>query len=384
MSEGPERFAALALACAGVSRKQAEDLARSFGSLTAALRATAAELERAGLAPAAARRAGGGGAARAGEEALRATEASGGRALLPGDAGWPAAFDEVSPSPAVIFVLGALPRVPFASVVGARRADAYGLDFARALGSELAAAGVGVVSGGALGIDGAAHAGALCAAGATVAVLGCGIDVRYPPENAQLQDEIAARGALLSELPPGTPPAAAHFPRRNRLIAALGRALVVVRAAERSGSLVTAHEARKLGRPLLAVPGPAGDPLARGTNLLLREGARMCEGAADVLAAMEEGERGREVAVAPEPRAERRRGDGSSPPEAPPHPLPPLPPDEARVFDLLSAVPVTLDAIGRTAALEAARVSAALTRLELLGLAARAPGNTFRRQDPPS
>ncbi|MHB8418501.1 MAG: DNA-processing protein DprA [Myxococcales bacterium] len=307
------------------------------------------------------------------------------RVLLPGDPDWPAAFERVAPRPKQIYVQGSLPRHPAVAVVGSRRADAYGLELARTLGAELARAGYAVVSGGALGIDGAAHAGALGAGGQTVAVLGCGIDVRYPPQHRPLLDEIASRGALVTELPPGTAPLPYHFPKRNRLIAALADAVVVVRAAARSGSLTTARCAAALGVPVLAAPGPAGDALSRGTNGLLRRGARLCESAADVLAVIEHVERHGPLTPALSPDrgegAPLEEDDASSPPgERPGEGAPQIPPIDARVYELLSAVPVTADVLGREAELGAAEASAALTRLELSGLAVRSFGNLFHRQ----
>ena len=175
---------------------------------------------------------------------------------------------------------------PFAALVGARKATAYGLGVAARLARELAACGVGVVSGLALGIDAAAHRGALEAGGRTVAVLGCGPDRVYPARHERLAAEIAARGALLSELPPGAPPLAYHFPLRNRLISALAEAVVVVEARARSGSLITAEHAAEQGREVLAVPGPVDAPESEGPNRLLRDGAAPVLDASDVLRAI--------------------------------------------------------------------------------------------------
>jgi len=301
------------------------------------------------------------------------------RELLPGDAAWPAAFDRVQPRPERLYVVGELPGKPAVALVGSRKADAYGLELARSLGAALARAGCTVVSGGALGIDGAAHAGALAAGGRTVAVLGCGIDVRYPPQHAELLARIETHGGVVSELPPGTTPHPFQFPKRNRLIAALADAVVIVRAAVRSGSLVTAREAAKLGVPVLAVPGPAGDPLSRGTNGLLRQGARLCETAADVLAAIEAVERHGPLTSALFPVD----GDGAARAEAPTavEAAPALTGTDARVYGLLSAVPVHADVLRRHAQLDTAETSAALTRLELAGLAVRTFGSLFHRNE---
>lgn len=172
---------------------------------------------------------------------------------------------------------------PAAAVVGTRRASSYGLEVAAALGRGLAAAGVTVVSGLALGIDAAAHRGALEAGGKTVAVLGCGADVPYPRTNSALYARIRASGALVAELPPGARPARWTFPARNRIMAGIAAATVVVEAAERSGSLITVGFAQDLGREVCAVPGRVTSRIAAGANQLLLEGAHPVRGAADVL-----------------------------------------------------------------------------------------------------
>jgi len=172
---------------------------------------------------------------------------------------------------------------PAAAVVGTRRASAYGLEVAAALGRGLAAAGVTVVSGLALGIDAAVHRGALEAGGPTVAVLGCGADVAYPRTNRSLYERIRAHGAAVAELPPGQRPARWTFPARNRIMAGIASVTVVVEAAERSGSLITAGFAQDLGRDVCAVPGRVTSRMAAGANQLLLDGAHPVRGAADVL-----------------------------------------------------------------------------------------------------
>ena len=176
--------------------------------------------------------------------------------------------------------------IPFVAIVGARAPTRLGLDLARQLAHDLAEHGIGVVSGLARGIDAAAHRGALDAGGVTVAILGCGPEQVYPREHAKLAEEIAVRGAVLSELPVGAPPAKHHFPLRNRLISALARAVVVVEARARSGSLVTARHAADQGRDVLAFPGAVGAPTSEGPNQLLRAGAWPVLDVSDVLAAL--------------------------------------------------------------------------------------------------
>lgn len=175
-----------------------------------------------------------------------------------------------------------LSRVAVA-VVGARAASRDGLAIAAQLGADLARAGVVVVSGLARGIDAAAHSGALDAGGTTVAVLGTGIDLVYPTENRELHDRIAAAGLLVTEFPPGSPPEAFHFPRRNRIISGLSKAVVIVEAREKSGSLITARLAADQGRDVMAVPGPSLYGQNKGSHALLRDGAKLVESAVDIL-----------------------------------------------------------------------------------------------------
>jgi DNA processing protein len=169
------------------------------------------------------------------------------------------------------------------AVVGARAASRDGLAMAGQLGADLARAGVVVVSGLARGVDAAAHAGALDAGGTTIAVLGTGIDLVYPPENRELHDRIASAGLIVTEFPPGSPPEAFHFPRRNRIISGLSKAVVIVEAREKSGSLITARMAADQGREVMAVPGPSLYGQNRGSHALLRDGAKLVESAVDIL-----------------------------------------------------------------------------------------------------
>src|SRR5690349_15136070 len=204
--------------------------------------------------------------------------------LTAGHPRYPAALATLAPAPA-LWVRGALdPTDALAiAIVGSRRATPYGLEVAARLAGDLAARGVTIVSGFARGIDAAAHRAALEAGGRTLAVLGCGIDVVYPPEHARLAESVAARGALVTQFAPGTPPLPYHFPARNRTLAALALGVVVVEAAERSGSLSTAGFAADLGREVFAVPGKITSPTSAGTHRLLRDGARLVEDWTDVV-----------------------------------------------------------------------------------------------------
>ena len=205
----------------------------------------------------------------------------GGRIITGRDNDFPAGLAALDPPPQLISVLGRLPQKEMIAIVGARNASALARKFAADLARDLGEAGLVVVSGMARGIDSAAHEAALPFG--TIAVLAGGVDVVYPPENENLYRQICERGAVISEMRLGEAPQARHFPRRNRLISGLARGVVVVEAAERSGSLITANYAAEQGREVFAVPGSPLDPRARGANKLIRDGATLIQGASDVL-----------------------------------------------------------------------------------------------------
>lgn len=235
------------------------------------------------------------------------------------------------------------------AVVGARACSPYGAQVARMLGRELAGAGLVVVSGLARGVDGEAHRGVLEAEGLTVAVLGCGIDRDYPASNAQLSRRIEDRGLVVSEYEPGVEPAPWRFPARNRIIAGLCEAVVVVEARERSGALITADFALDEGREVFAVPGEITAALSAGTNALLKLGATPLTSAQDVLDAL---------------------GIERTPAEA----TTPVSPVAAQILELVREAPCGADELTARGALEAGAVSVALTELELAGLVAAADG----------
>ncbi len=221
-----------------------------------------------------------------GRRMLAAAERAGIRAAGWGGPDYPPLLASICDPPFVLWLKGepSCLSKPAVAVVGSRAATPYGLEAASRLAGDLAAAGVLVVSGLARGIDSAAHRAALAAGGDTVAVLGSGVDVIYPPEHLRLAAEVAGRGAVVSEFPPGTPPNAFHFPARNRVISGLSEAVVVVEAAERSGSLITAGFALDQGRTVMAVPGSVLSGRHRGCHALIRDGAAVVETAEDVLA----------------------------------------------------------------------------------------------------
>jgi DNA processing protein len=284
--------------------------------------------------------------------------------IYPSDVAYPEALRALAPAPEVWVRGTVLPDDTLAiAIVGARRASTYGLEVAERFASELAARGVTIVSGFARGIDTAAHRGALAAGGRTLAVLGAGIDVVYPPENVSLAREVEARGALLTQFPPGTPPLPYNFPTRNRTLAALVLGVVVVEAAERSGSLITAGFAADLGREVFAVPGKITSPTSVGTHRLLRDGATLVERWSDV------------VQELPEPwrRRVRAAAVSSMAPAGPPADS-----EEARMLALLSVEePQHIERLIARAGTSAASAGATLTALELEGWARQLAGQRW-------
>lgn len=279
------------------------------------------------------------------------------------DPSYPALLKAIEDPPVVLFVRGSLlPSDDRAvAVVGSRRSSAYGRLVAEDLSRQLVSYGLTVVSGLAPGIDTAAHQGALRAAGRTLAVLGCGLDVCYPRENRALADTIAERGALVSEFPLGTPPEAWRFPARNRIISGLSRAVVVIEAPLNSGALITADFALEQGREVLAVPGNVNNWRHAGCHRLIKEGARLVEEARDVLEAL-----GLSFPLSPTGASEA--------------PLPPsLEPSERGILQVLGMQQKHIDQICREAALPPAQVNSTLVLLELKGLVRRLPGNLFVR-----
>lgn len=290
---------------------------------------------------------------------LRRAEGVGGRLVAPGDDEYPPGLLDLADPPAALFVRGArLGPARRVGVVGARSCTPTGAEVALELGRALAAAGVCVVSGAARGIDARAHEGALAAGGPTAAVLGCGIDLAYPPRSRRLLERIAEAGSVVSEYAPGVPAEPFRFPARNRLIAALSEAVVVVEGAEGSGSLITADHALDLGRQVLAVPGPVTSPLSAAPLGLIREGATMIRGPGDLLEDL-----------------------GLGPASAPAPAAPGLGPLEERVLAHVAG-PVLPEQVARAAGLALPRVLAALTRLELLGLVRTVGGRVERRAAP--
>jgi len=303
------------------------------------------------------------------------TERLGGRLIFVGDPDYPPLLTHLDDAPPVIAVLGdaSLLARPAIAVVGGRNASAAGLLMAETLAEDLAVH-LTVVSGLARGIDGIAHTAAM-RTGRTVAAIAGGLDVPYPAENINLQRLIAERGAVITEATIGTQPQARHFPRRNRLIAALSLGVLVVEAARRSGSLITAGIARDLGRDLFAVPGSPLDPRARGSNDLIREGAILTETAEDVLDNLP----GFGALFPTRPTDDGIRGEPSCVSEDADQPEDASTLDQARsrVVALLGPTPTKVDDLLRRCQLSPAAVMAVLLELELAGRVETLPGNRF-------
>jgi DNA processing protein len=284
--------------------------------------------------------------------------------LSPGDDAYPPLL-AVTPSPPRLHVSGRLSADDALAVamVGSRRATPYGLEIAGALASDLALRGVTIVSGLARGIDTAAHRGALAAGGRTIAVLGCGLDVVYPPENRVLAREIQGQGAVVSQFAPGTPPLPWHFPARNRTIAGMTLGVVVVEAGDRSGALITARFAADLGREVFAIPGRITSELSRGPHALIADGARLVKDWADIVDELPEAWRRRVRVTAPAPADAGRPEEGS---------------EEAVVLAMLTDDEARhIEAVIAGTGLGPSRVSSALMALELRGLARQLEGQRW-------
>lgn len=295
-------------------------------------------------------------------EELARLDKLGGRAVTVRDDEYPPLLKEILHPPPVLFVRGDLTgcRAGGVAVVGSRKFSPYGRRKAEELGRALGQAKVSAISGLARGVDTAVHSGALAAGGHTVGVMGCGLDVAYPPENAELMQRMAAQGALVSEFPLGTAPSAGNFPGRNRIISGLSRAVVVVEAGLRSGALITARHAADQGREVLAMPGPVDSPSSQGCHALIENGARLYTRPEDVLGPGVLG-----------PVGLKEPGAAAPPPE--------LPEEAARLLELVGAEPVHIDVLVRESGLKSQEVSALLINLEMAGLVSQQAGNHYVR-----
>lgn len=280
------------------------------------------------------------------------------------DEEYPTLLREIYNPPMVMYVRGKIHKEDEKAValVGSRRATNYGRDMAVKIADELVKSGITVVSGMAAGIDSCAHWSAIKGGGRTLAVLGCGLDVVYPPQNRELMQEIALNGAVLSEFPLGTKPDARHFPRRNRVISGLSLGTVVIEAAQKSGSLITADFALEQGREVLAVPGSVHSKNSKGTHALIKQGAKLVENATDVLEEL--------GMVENKPYYKK------------PIVIPTdLSPREKDIAQMLLTGNQSLDELAKRSALTVTDVSTALLMLEMKGLVRQLPGKIFKWVD---
>lgn len=276
------------------------------------------------------------------------------------DPEYPDSLRQIYDPPRIIYVKGQLEVLSdlMIAVVGARKASRYGLTVAGEIAGELAENGLTIVSGMARGVDSAAHQGALKQKGKTVAVLGCGVDVVYPKENKKLMEEIIYNGAIVSEFPPGTSPQPGNFPQRNRIISGLSKGVLIIEAAERSGSLITADFALEQGRDVFAVPGQVTEPANRGAHRLIKQGAKLVENARDIL-----DEYGFEPLAS---QNQKILETGMSP-------------EEIKIFNLISNVSIDYDTLVEKSGFSSGEVLSILTLLEVNDLIIEVPGKGYIR-----
>jgi DNA processing protein len=318
----------------------------------------------------------------------RRLQAQGGHLLTLADNDYPVRLKQISSPPPLLYVLGSVClNHPLIAIVGTRRASRYGEEMASRLTRELVTAGLGVVSGLARGVDTCVHRATLRAGGRTVAVLGSGVDVCYPPENKDTCREIRASGAVLSEFPMGTEPVAPLFPRRNRLISGLSLGTIVIEASQRSGALITANYALEQNREVFAVPGDVSAGRSSGCHRLIKEGAKLVESATDVLEELQ-GQFAAPAALGKPLRPTagleiaRHPADPGRPGEVEPQPpaaSEPLSNKERKVMGLLGGSARHIDELSRTAELSPPAVMEMMLRLELDGWVERLPGQYYAR-----
>ncbi len=349
----------------GLGSRSMHRLIDRFGHPDRVFRASLKELQAYGLSETVARRVRQKVFSRDPHQELSEMERMGGRVLTFRDPDYPRSLRRIPGPPMVLYQRGQPLDAHRArvTVVGSRTPTHYGIKTAKTLASDLSERGVCVVSGMARGIDAAAHWGALASAGHTVAVLGTGLDRLYPRANRELFTRLADHGTLLSEFPLGTPPEARNFPMRNRIVSGLSRGVVVVEAAHKSGSLITASLALDQGREVMAVPGSIHSHRSSGCHFLLKQGAALVESAGDILEVLSISD------SEPPSRGDLEAFERTS------H----LDPREKRIYDMLCDDPIHIDDITGGSGLEIQTVLGLLTKLELTGLIEQLPGKMFVR-----
>jgi DNA processing protein len=293
---------------------------------------------------------------------LSLVDQAGARIISIKDDAYPFRLRNIYDPPALLYLRGELRKEDelAVSIVGSRKTTPYGRWITEKISQALVQNGVTIVSGMARGVDSVAHWGAISGGGRTLAVLGCGVDVVYPPENRNLFAKIIEQGAVLSEFPMGSPPEGGHFPKRNRIISGLSMGVVVVEAGPDSGSLITANYALEQGREVFAIPGNVGAGGSRGTNRLIKDGAKLVESSDDIL---EE--------ILPQWQREKEEVKPRGPE---------LSQEERILYEMLSEMPLHIDAMIRESRFDPGKVSSLLLNLELKGLIAQWPGKCFTRK----
>jgi DNA processing protein len=299
------------------------------------------------------------------EQEMKRAEKVGARIIPFPDSSYPSLLREIHDPPVLLYTRGKAipPRQDFIAIVGSRNATEYGRRAAQKIGLVLAQNGIGISSGLARGVDAAAHWGCVRGRGFTIAVLGTGVDIRYPRSNEKLFDKVLEQGAVVSDFPLGTVPEPKNFPMRNRIISGVSKGIVVVEATRRSGSLITAGLALEQGRDVFAVPGSIDSFKSRGPHFLIKQGAKLVEQAKDILS-----ELGSSYVLEDQEEIGGRERPGVR-----------LEPEEERVFHCLEPYPMHIDEVIRSTGFEPGETSSILTRLELMGLVIQTPGMMFVR-----
>lgn len=362
----------------GLGVRSAQKLVDHFGSPEGVYSASLAALESCGATRRVAEHLRAGAGSSEGERDLAAAEKLGCQVVGFGSPGYPPLLKQIADPPLVLYIRGDVTLLArhTVAVVGTRRPTAYGSSVAHRLASDLSERGLVIASGLARGVDSAAHRGALEAKGKTIAVLGCGVDVVYPRENKRLTEQIVEKGALVSEFPLGTAPQPENFPIRNRIISGLSLGVLIVEAAEYSGSLITARLASEQDREVYAVPGNITSAQSFGPNLLIKQGAKLVDNWMDVMEEFPPGVRAELL-----PASEPSREGAESLPLFEPLRTSGLTPDQGAVYEQLRADQSHfIDSILERAGLPHPRVLSALLELEMNGLVRQLPGKNFIRK----
>jgi len=289
---------------------------------------------------------------------------------------FPYLLNTIPDAPIGLFYMGEFPNKDFyrVAIIGSRKCSEYGLNTARKFSEGLAQNKVVVVSGMARGIDSMSHQEAIAHGGLTIAILGCGLDICYPPENRELRDRIVKSGCIISEYPPGVPPHARNFPARNRIISGLSHLLIVVEAAKRSGTLITVDQALDQGRSVMAVPGNITNMYSQGTNNLIKQGAEPVCGIEDILEVL-----GLNEVVMQTRLDDTEMNFGKFPVKIAAEPFPSIAPEEKLVYDVLDLIPLGLEDIVLKTNSEVHVIQYLLTMLELKGLVRKLPGARYQK-----